>query len=59
MLRAIFIACKTSKDVIIKRQEVILRNLRIIHHKLDIAKPLVEFDETEAELVDPYDSLTT
>jgi hypothetical protein len=26
MLRSIFIACKASKEVIIKRQEVILRN---------------------------------
>jgi hypothetical protein len=58
MLRGIFIACKASKEVIIKRQEVILRNQHIIHHKLEIAEPLHEFDETEAELVDRYGSLT-
>jgi hypothetical protein len=57
MLRGIFIACKASKEVIIKRQEVILRNQHIIHCKLEIAKPSQEFDETEAELVDPYGSL--
>jgi hypothetical protein len=59
MLRGIFIACKASKEVIIKRQEVILRNQHIIHRKLEIAEPLHEFDKTEAELVDPYESLTT
>jgi hypothetical protein len=58
MLRGIFIACKTSKEVVIKRQEVILRNQYIIHRKLEITKPLEEFDETEAELVDPNGSLT-
>jgi hypothetical protein len=58
MLRGIFIACKTSKEVVIKRQEVILRNQYIIHRKLEITKPLEEFDETEAELVDLYGSLT-
>jgi hypothetical protein len=58
MLRGISIACKASKEVIIKRQEVILRNQHIIHLKLEITKPLHEFDETEAELVDPYGSLT-
>jgi hypothetical protein len=42
----------------IKRWEVILCNQHIIHHKLKIVKPLEEFDETEAELVDPYGSLT-
>jgi hypothetical protein len=59
MLRGIFTASKASKEVIIKRQEVILRNQHIIHKKLEIAEPLHEFDETEAELVDPYGSLTT
>jgi hypothetical protein len=39
-------------------QEVILMNQHIIHCKLEIAKPLQEFDETEAKLVDPYESLT-
>jgi hypothetical protein len=58
MLRGIFIACKASNEVIIRRQEVILRNQHIIHHKLEIAKPLKEFDETKAELVNPYESLT-
>jgi hypothetical protein len=58
MLRGIFIAYKVSKEVIIKRQEVILRNQHIIHHKLEITEPLHEFDETEVELVDPYGSLT-
>jgi hypothetical protein len=58
MLRGIFIACKASKEVIIKRQEVILKNQHIIYHKLEIVEPLQEFDETEAELVDPYESLT-
>jgi hypothetical protein len=58
MLRGIFTACKVSKEVIIKRQEVILRNQHIIHRKLEIAEPLHEFDETEAELVDPYGSIT-
>jgi hypothetical protein len=58
MLRDIFIACKASKEVIIKRQEVILKNQHIIYHKLEIVEPLQEFDETEAELVDPYESLT-
>jgi hypothetical protein len=58
MLRGIFIACKASKEVIIKRQEGVLRNQHIIHCKLEIAEPLHEFDETEAELVDPYESLT-
>jgi hypothetical protein len=53
MLRGIFIACKASKEVIIKRQEVILRNHHIIHRKLEITKPLQKFDEIEAELVDP------
>jgi hypothetical protein len=57
MLSGIFIACKTSKDVIIKRQGVIIRNQHIIHCKLEIAEPLEEFEETEAELVDPYGSL--
>jgi hypothetical protein len=56
MLRGIFTACKASKEVIIKRQEVILRNQHIIHCKLEIVEPLQEFDETEAELVDPYGS---
>jgi hypothetical protein len=59
MLRSIFTACKASKEVIIKRQKVILRNQHIIHRKLEITEPLQEFDETEAELVDPYGSLTT
>jgi hypothetical protein len=59
MLRGIFTACKPSKKVIIKRQQVILRNQHIIHRKLEIVKPLQEFDEIEAELVDPYRSLTT
>jgi hypothetical protein len=59
MLSGIFTTCKDSKEVIIKRQEVILRNQHIIHRKLEIAEPLHEFDETEAELVDPYGSLTT
>jgi hypothetical protein len=59
MLRGIFIACKASKEVVIKRQEVILRNQHIIHRKLKITEPLEEFDETEVELVDPYRSLTT
>jgi hypothetical protein len=58
MLRGIFTACKASKKVIIKRQEVILRNQHIIHKKLEIAESLHEFDETEAELVDPKGSLT-
>jgi hypothetical protein len=58
MLRGIFTACKASKEVIIKRQEVILRNQHIIHRKLEITEPLQELDETEAELVDPYGSLT-
>jgi hypothetical protein len=58
-LRGIFIACKTSKDVIIKRQEVILHNQHIIYHKLQIAEPLEEFGEIEAELIDPYGSITT
>jgi hypothetical protein len=58
MLRGIFTTCKASKEVIIKRQEVILRNLHIIHRKLEIAEPLHEFDEIEAELVNPYGSLT-
>jgi hypothetical protein len=58
MLRGIFIACKASKEVIIKRQEVILRNQHIIHCKLEITELLEEFDETEVELVDPYGSLT-
>jgi hypothetical protein len=58
MLRSIFTACKASKEVIIKRQEVILRNQHIIHRKLEIVEPLEEFDETEAELVDPYGSFT-
>jgi hypothetical protein len=58
MLRGIFTDCKASKEVIIKRQEVILRNQHIIHHKLEIAEPLHEFDETKVELVDPYESLT-
>jgi hypothetical protein len=39
-------------------QEVILRNQHIIHRKLEIVEPLHEFDETEAELVNPYGSLT-
>jgi hypothetical protein len=51
MLRGIFTTCKTSK-------EVILRNQHIIHRKLEIAKPLHEFDEIEVKLVDPYGSLT-
>jgi hypothetical protein len=59
MLRGIFPACKASKEIIIKRQEFILRNQHIIHKKLEIVEPLHEFDETEAELVDPYWSLTT
>jgi hypothetical protein len=58
MLRGIFIACKDSKEVIINRQEVILRNHHLIHRKLEMAEPLQEFDETEAELVDPYGPLT-
>jgi hypothetical protein len=45
MLRGIFTACKASMDVIINRQEIILRNQRIIHRKLEISKPLEEFDE--------------
>jgi hypothetical protein len=57
MLRGIFTACEASKDVIIKRKEVILRNQHIIHRKLEIAEPLEEFDETQTELVDPYESL--
>jgi hypothetical protein len=44
MLRGIFIACKASKNIIIKIQEVILRNQHVIHHKLEIAEPLEEFD---------------
>jgi hypothetical protein len=44
--------------VIIKRNEVILRNQHIIHRKPEIAMSLEEFDETEAKLVDPYGSLT-
>jgi hypothetical protein len=58
MLRSIFTACRASKEVIIKRQEVILRNQHIIHCKLEIAEPLEEFDDTEAKFVDPYGSLT-
>jgi hypothetical protein len=58
MLRGIFTACRASKEAIIKRQEVILRNQYIIHRKLEITEPLEEFDETSAELVDPYGSLT-
>jgi hypothetical protein len=58
MLRDIFTACKASKEDIIKREEVILRNQHIIHCKLEIVEPLQEFDETQAELVDPYGSLT-
>jgi hypothetical protein len=46
MLRGIFTACKASKEVIIKRQQVILRNQHIIHHKLEIDKPLQEFEPT-------------
>jgi hypothetical protein len=38
MLRGIFTACKASKDVIIKSQEVILRNQHILHHKLQITE---------------------
>jgi hypothetical protein len=59
MLREIFIACKASKQVIINSQEVILRNQHIIHCKLETAEPLHEFDETKAELVDPYGCPTT
>jgi hypothetical protein len=40
ILRGIFTACKTSKEVIIKRQEVILKNQLIIHRKLEITQPL-------------------
>jgi hypothetical protein len=58
MLRSIFTACRASKEVIIKRQEVVLRNQHIIHCKLEIAEPLEEFDDTEAKFVDPYGSLT-
>jgi hypothetical protein len=58
MLRGIFTAYKVSKEVIVKRQEVILRNQYIIHRKLEITEPLHEFDETEVGLVDPYGSLT-
>jgi hypothetical protein len=58
MLRGIFTACKASKKVIIKRQEVIPRIQHIIHKKLEITKPLHEFDETQADLVDPYGPLT-
>jgi hypothetical protein len=58
MLRGIFTTSKSSKEVIIKRQEVILRSQHIIHRKLEITEPLHEFDETEVELVDPYRSLT-
>jgi hypothetical protein len=54
----IFIACKASNEVIIKRREVILRNQHIIHKNLETAKPLHEFDETEAELGDSYGFLT-
>jgi hypothetical protein len=59
MLRGIFRACKASKEDIIKRQEVIIRNQYIFDHKLEITEPLQEFDETQAELVDPYESHTT
>jgi hypothetical protein len=58
MLRGIFSTCKTSKNVTSKSQEVILCNQQIIHYKLEIAKPLEEFDETEIELVDLFASLT-
>jgi hypothetical protein len=58
MLRGIFTACTTSKEVIIKRQADILRNQHIIHHNLEITEPLEKFDETETELVDPYKPLT-
>jgi hypothetical protein len=58
MLRGIFTACKASKEVIIKRQEIILRNRHIIHRKLEMAKSFEEFDEIEAKLVDPYGPLT-
>jgi hypothetical protein len=58
MLRGIFTVCTASKEVIIKRQEVILRNQPIIHYKHEIVEPLEEFDEIEAMLVDPYGSLT-
>jgi hypothetical protein len=58
MLSGIFTACKASKEVIIKRQEVILRNRHIIHHKLEIVEPLEKFDDTEVELIDLYGSLT-
>jgi hypothetical protein len=58
MLRGIFSTCKTSKNVTSKSQEVILCNQQIIHYKLEIAKPLEEFDETEIELVDIFASLT-
>jgi hypothetical protein len=58
MLRGIFTAYNASKVVIIKRQEVILRNQHIIHKKLEIIELLHEFDETEVELVDPYGFLT-
>jgi hypothetical protein len=58
MLSGIFTTYKASKEVIIKRQEVILRNQHIIHCKLEITEPLHEFDEIEVELVDPYRPLT-
>jgi hypothetical protein len=50
MLRGIFTTYKAFKDVIIKRQEVILRNL--------LAEPLEEFDKIKVELVDPSGSIT-
>jgi hypothetical protein len=54
MLRSIFTACRASKEVIIKRQEVILRNQHIIHCKLEIGKPLEDLSPPKS-LLTPID----
>jgi hypothetical protein len=53
LLRGIYTTCKASKEAILKRQDVILRNQHIIHRKLEIAEPLESLMRQKLSLLTP------
>jgi hypothetical protein len=63
LFKGLFSICQSNKqsmDVVCEHQEVLLENQQILHHKMQVEQPFVEFSPIEAlpELPDPFASLT-
>jgi hypothetical protein len=64
LFKGLFSICQSNKqtmDVVRERQEVLPKNQRNLHQKMQVEQPFVEFSPVEAllELSDPFASLTT